>query len=790
MACVSSAFTQSAVNGGEKVIKLTDNTDGTYSASFDLNHIGDATISVVQSVTQGITANYYNSGSISGTPDVTRTLSKIQFGFSYLQDVTPGNRDWVAATFTGKLTPFQSGTCDLELFQDDGATLKINGAAQISNYGNTMHGSTNFAYTFNAFETYDLHIDWMEKTDGAHLRFYWDCGAGKVIISSENYAIASDIGRSPLQVSVGCSDKYEQVPSTTDQCRPECGDGFIISPEVCDDNNNNNGDGCNSDCTAVESNWACSGSSLTTKSVCTKCTQGFYQNDPSNPTECIPQCGDGYVAGSETCDDGNTIENDGCSSDCGKIELGWECGQASPTICKKVNKLNALTDQEQAVRASTLSVISISVILNIIGKILNQASRNSILSSINQLQLLILLLLFEIHLPSIVVNYLRSLSSSLIPISIDWGSFPGFRIVWKLFDYPQERDDFEMIDISSGSTIINLNTLVGIFVTFLITHLFVATFLSCNKESQKCCARMARYIKKCLTFEMYFVLVFESFITMCLCSVSEFKSFRVVGTGAERLSFIFAVVFCILALGIIISATFIWIYNDPEDFDIENAFLGGLFSGLKTTKAGRTQILLFFIRRALLCSMIALLSDISRPIFLGLYLGVNCIHCTIICIIRPFEKVADNILEITNELFYVSFCLFLQWHYLKDQWSNTDEIVYYWCLLSNNIINILLPISFFLYTLFTKRYKPKSIKIFTANEETSNKPSHHRGFRLRSVKKHVPAQQIYENIDEIMIYRLKKESDNTGNMPANKPASILSRQSNIAIRPPLNLSDL
>ncbi|CAI2372118.1 unnamed protein product [Moneuplotes crassus] len=324
MSCVPSSFTQSGVNGLEKVLKLIDNTDGTYSVSFALNHIGDTTISVVQSKHQDITGEYYNSGTISGTPDVTNTTALINFTYAHGQDITPGHPDWVAARFTGKLTPFQSGTCNITLLQDDGATLKINGVAQISNYGIGMFGSTIFSYNFNAFETYDLGIDWMEKTAGAALVLSWDCGAGSVLISSVNYASTDDIGGSPLQISVGCPDKYEQVPSTTDQCRPKCGDGFVISPEVCDDHNTNNGDGCKSDCTAMESNWACPGGSSTTKSVCTECTQGLYLNNPSNPTECVAECGDGYRVGSEACDDGNNIDSDGCSSDCNEIELAWK----------------------------------------------------------------------------------------------------------------------------------------------------------------------------------------------------------------------------------------------------------------------------------------------------------------------------------------------------------------------------------------------------------------------------------------------------------------------------------
>jgi cysteine-rich repeat protein len=33
-------------------------------------------------------------------------------------------------------------------------------------------------------------------------------------------------------------------------------------------------------------------------------------------TACVSRCGDGLVAATEQCDDGNTVDGDGCSSDC------------------------------------------------------------------------------------------------------------------------------------------------------------------------------------------------------------------------------------------------------------------------------------------------------------------------------------------------------------------------------------------------------------------------------------------------------------------------------------------
>lgn len=43
-------------------------------------------------------------------------------------------------------------------------------------------------------------------------------------------------------------------------------------------------------------------------------------------------CGDGVVAGSETCDDGNTASGDGCGASC-RVEDGWTCS-GEPSVCE------------------------------------------------------------------------------------------------------------------------------------------------------------------------------------------------------------------------------------------------------------------------------------------------------------------------------------------------------------------------------------------------------------------------------------------------------------------------
>jgi fibro-slime domain-containing protein len=64
---------------------------------------------------------------------------------------------------------------------------------------------------------------------------------------------------------------------------------------------------------------------------CLAVEPGYSCTPPGMPCHKIARCGDGLVADSEACDDGNTTDGDGCSSKC-KLELGFKCS-GSPSVC-------------------------------------------------------------------------------------------------------------------------------------------------------------------------------------------------------------------------------------------------------------------------------------------------------------------------------------------------------------------------------------------------------------------------------------------------------------------------
>jgi len=102
---------------------------------------------------------------------------------------------------------------------------------------------------------------------------------------------------------------------------------FVASPEECSyvDNSNNVYDAYDSGGIIVNSQ-----TTRNTSYICISASDAV-DNGSSRVTAKLhvmnSECGNGVVEteGSETCDDGNILSNDGCSSNCRTTETGWSC---------------------------------------------------------------------------------------------------------------------------------------------------------------------------------------------------------------------------------------------------------------------------------------------------------------------------------------------------------------------------------------------------------------------------------------------------------------------------------
>jgi len=100
-------------------------------------------------------------------------------------------------------------------------------------------------------------------------------------------------------------------------CTPtDCGNGVVTEGERCDDGNGLDGDGCDSNCTPTE----CGNGIVTTGE---QCDDGNDVNGDGCDATCIPTgCGNGVVTEGELCDDGNATNGDGCDTNCTPTDCG------------------------------------------------------------------------------------------------------------------------------------------------------------------------------------------------------------------------------------------------------------------------------------------------------------------------------------------------------------------------------------------------------------------------------------------------------------------------------------
>ena len=191
----------------------------------------------------------------------------------------------------------------------------------------------------------------MTSGDGCDNDCTWTCTAA-ADCSDGNACNGAETCTSPGTLGSRCNAGAPPAPGTscgtglicvgTSCIAARCGDSIVTGTEQCDDGNTTNGDGCDNDCTFTCSGpadcsdgLACNGAETCSMpgTTASRCNMGAA---PPAGTSCgtgqicvggscvAARCGDMIVTGAEQCDDGNTVNGDGCDNDC-----GWTCTGAA-----------------------------------------------------------------------------------------------------------------------------------------------------------------------------------------------------------------------------------------------------------------------------------------------------------------------------------------------------------------------------------------------------------------------------------------------------------------------------
>ena len=179
-------------------------------------------------------------------------------------------------------------------------------------------------------------------------------------------------------------------------------------------------------------------------------------------------------------------------------------------------------------------------------------------------------------------------------------------------------------------------------------------------------------------FAMYIRIILNTNQYILVSWVSEMYHFNI--SGVKRIislviSFISLIAWIAM---IIIVIFFVFIQNkdsEEESPDKRNKF-AHLFNGVSPNIKSRLYIAIIQIRRAVFVTLLITIGPISSTLVISILVGLQAIYLLILILIRPFELVKCNIIEIVNEMyFFIMLASLLKFNSIES-WEGTPTIIY------------------------------------------------------------------------------------------------------------------
>lgn len=197
-----------------------------------------------------------------------------------------------------------------------------------------------------------------------------------------------------------------------------------------------------------------------------------------------------------------------------------------------------------------------------------------------------------------------------------------------------------------------------------------------------------------MTFGFYIKFVMMTYLFLLFVSLYELHSWGK-GYNGKLSSRIFALSIAIFCLFTFVYALWYWIDSKNEDGEDHKKHrkCKACFSGLKQVKSKQLHLVMFFVRRLLLSSLVFLLSDLNTITKIKIFTGIQVVYLLLAIIQRPFVLVKDQLLEIVNESIYLILILFLLFNNDISDWPTESKYAFIGIMLSNFVIVFIVSLS-------------------------------------------------------------------------------------------------
>ena len=332
----------------------------------------------------------------------------------------------------------------------------------------------------------------------------------------------------------------------------------------------------------------------------------------------------------------------------------------------------------------------------------NMSSPQGIWIAMNQFQLILLLLLTNSRIPKSIENYLSGMKATTCSLNfIPFKNIPFIKEFVNWLDYNLIDTNLDNFGIFSGSTFVNNFSLLCFIILIIFVHFWYWLLYKWFKnkvESRSRWTKILEIIYQLFSYTIYIRLILEANQFLILSSFQELRTWNIYGTS-KIISLIISFIGAIFWISLIVISFFHWNHNkDLESIDHYMPFKE-LFNGLKNNRKPRLYSTALLLRRWYFCIYLIMGSKLESIYLVIPLIIAQTLYLSYLVIIRPYKQVKDNVLEITNEVYYFVMIILLSHFNSVTKWTEIAEKAYFYLILANSITTILIMLGNVFYCL-------------------------------------------------------------------------------------------
>jgi hypothetical protein len=338
--------------------------------------------------------------------------------------------------------------------------------------------------------------------------------------------------------------------------------------------------------------------------------------------------------------------------------------------------------------------IGVTVVATLTASILTMSSFQSVWTIFNQIQLLMLLPLTKVYISPKVVDYLVGMSFVNLDFNfIPFENIPFVDFITSNIDYDSNNGYVERIGLESKNSFVNQISLFFVFLIVFIVHSKISMFcrlLNVN-EKDKCIHKTLKKLYSFMTFGVYITLIAEGFQIIMLGSLNE-VNLAVFSDSLHIFSYCWSWIILLIWALFLILWVIEWLRSRNPRVYVEQIYFTIIFERIRQHWPSRGYMLFNYLRRGCLVGWV-ILSPIEKHGTISIFVTVQFLYSAYVIVLRPFQEVKDNIIELMNETIFFTLGANLIYFNSKENWSELVENIFLYTIMGNNSMISLIMIS-------------------------------------------------------------------------------------------------